>query len=138
MSNVPAVYKSIHGINFSDLDPYKHMRTAMYSAYFVDHRMMALREQAGWDLQTLERLPFMAFARRMDVEFLRPVVGDQTITITSFVREFIGSNAHINCMMVDERGKILSQCQMTVCYVDKATNKPSDWPNDVMALFFET
>jgi predicted nucleic acid-binding protein len=33
-----------------DLDPYKHMRTAMYSAYYVDHRMDALREQAGWDL----------------------------------------------------------------------------------------
>jgi acyl-CoA thioester hydrolase len=138
MSNVPAVYKSIHSINFSDLDPYKHMRTAMYSAYFVDHRMMALRKQAGWDLQTLERLPFMAFARRMDIEFIRPVVGDQTITITSFVREFIGSNAHIDCMMADEREKILSQCQMTVCYVDKANSKPSDWPNDVMALFFET
>ena len=35
------------------------MRTAMCSAYYVDHRMGALREQAGWDLKTQESLPFM-------------------------------------------------------------------------------
>ncbi len=81
MSKVPAVYKSTHRIKFSDLDPYKHMRTAMYSAYYVDHRMDALREQAGWDLPTLEQLPFMTFVKRLDIEFIRPVVGDKEIGI---------------------------------------------------------
>lgn len=43
MPKVPAVYRSTHRIKFSDLDPYKHMRTAMHAAYYVDHRMSALR-----------------------------------------------------------------------------------------------
>jgi acyl-CoA thioester hydrolase len=137
MSKAPAIYSSTHRIKFSDLDPYKHMRTAIYSAYYVDHRMSALREQAGWDLKTLESLPFMTFVRRLDVEFIRSVFGDQEISIASFVREFCGPDAHIECSMSDESGKIVSQCHMVVAYVDKATNRSADWPGHVMDLFFE-
>ena len=100
MSKAPAVHRTTHRINFSDLDPYKHMRTAMYPAYYIDHRMAALREQAGWDLATLESLPFMTFVRKLEVEFLRPVVGDQEIAISSFVREFV--EAHEMLFAVDK------------------------------------
>jgi len=137
MSRAPAIYRSTHRINFSDLDPYRHMRTAMYPAYYVDHRMGALREQAGWDLKTLESLPFMTFVRKLEVEFLRPVAGDQVISITSFVREFLGPDAHIECDMTDERGRVVSKCHMVVAYVDKGTNRSADWPVHVMDLFFE-
>ena len=137
MSMTPIVYKSIHRINFSDLDPYNHMRTALYSAYYVDHRMSGLRENLGWNLKALEKLPFMIWVRRMKVDFLRPVVGDQEITITSSVREFRRSDAHIECTMVDESGTVCSRCLMIVAYVDKGTNRASDWPVDTMALFFE-
>jgi acyl-CoA thioester hydrolase len=137
MSNAPAIYTSTHRIKFSDLDPYRHMRTAMYSAYYVDHRMDALREQAGWDLRTLELLPFMTFVKRLDIEFIRPVVGDQEIGIASYVREFIGPEAHIVCTMTDTAGRVVSQGHMVVAYVDKQTNRSADWPVDVMALFYE-
>lgn len=137
MSKSPAIYRSTHRIKFSDLDPYKHMRTAMYPAYYVDHRMSALREQAGWDLMTLERLPFMTFVRKLDVEFIRPVVGDQEISIASFVREFCGPDAHIECSMLDQGERTVSRCHMVVAYVDRSTNRSTDWPGHVMALFFE-
>lgn len=137
MSKTPAAYSTRHRIRFSDLDPYQHMRTAMYPAYYVDHRMSALREQAGWDLKTLEGLPFMTFVRRLDVEFVRPVSGDQEITITSFVREFNGPDAHIECSMLDESGRIMSRCNMVVAYVEKTTSRSADWPSHVMEIFFE-
>lgn len=137
MSNAPAIHRGTHRIRFSDLDPYRHMRTAMYAAYYVDHRMDALREQAGWDLKTLESLPFMAFVRRLDIEFIRPVVGDQEIAIESFVREFLGVDAHIECSMSDESGKVVSRCHMVVTYVDRSTNRPADWPTRVQELFFD-
>ena len=137
MSKAPIVYKSIHRVNFSDLDPYSHMRTAVYSAYYIDHRMNGLREHAGWDLKTLAKLPFMIWVRRMEIDFLRSVVGDQEIAITSFVREFNGPDAHIECGMVDEAGKTFSRCLMIVACIDKNTNRAMDWPADTMALFFE-
>ena len=134
---IPIVYMSKHRIKFSDLDPYNHMRTAVYPAYYVDHRMNGLHEHVGWDLKTLAKLPFMIWVRRMEIDFLRPAVGDQEITITSFVREFRGHDAHIECNMVDEDGKQISRCLMIVAYVDKSTNRAIDWPAETMELFFE-
>jgi len=137
MSKTPVIYTSTHRIKFSELDPYNHMRTAVYSAYYVDHRMDGLREHAGWDVKTLATLPFMIWIRRMEIDFLRSVVADQEITITSFVREFRGPDAHIECSMIDEAGKTVSRCLMVVAYIDKNTNRTVDWPPDTMDLFFE-
>lgn len=137
MLKTPIIYKSTHRIKFSDLDPHNHVRTAVYSAYYIDHRMNGLREHAGWDLKTLAKLPFMTWVRRMEVDFLRPAVGDQEITITSFVREFCGPDAHIECSMVDEAGINVSRCFMIVACVEKSTKRAIDWPADIMALFFE-
>lgn len=64
----------------------------------------------------------MVWVRRMEIDYIRPAMGDQEITITSFVREFRGSDAFIECAMVDAEGKVLSRCVMTVAHVDKATN----------------
>jgi acyl-CoA thioester hydrolase len=136
MSKTPIVYKSTHRVTFSDLDPYNHMGTGRYARYYVDHRMEGLRDHVGWDLKTLGTLPFMVWVRRMEVDFLRPARGDQEITITSFVREFRGPDALIECTMLDAAGKDVSRCLMTVAYVDKASNRAADWPADIMALFF--
>ncbi len=136
ISNKPVVFKTTHRVKFSDLDPYDHMRTAAYSAYYVDHRMEGLRASIGWDLKALAQLPFMAWVRRMEIDFLYPAVGDQEITITSFVREFRGSDADIACSMVNTAGRELSRCLMVVACVDKATNRSMDWPAEAIALFF--
>ena len=137
MSKTPIVYESKHQIKFSDLDPYNHMHTAVYSGYYVDHRMEGLRACVGWDLQTLASLPFMIWVRKLEIDFLRPVIGDQEITITSFVKEFHGPDALIECSMSDIEGITVSRCRMIVAYVDKHTNRAIDWPEETMALFFE-
>ncbi|HEV7556397.1 MAG TPA: acyl-CoA thioesterase [Kofleriaceae bacterium] len=134
MASVPIVYTSNHRIKFSELDPYNHVGTATYAAYYVDHRMEGLRDHLGWDRDTL---PFLAWVRRLDIEFLRPARADQQIVITSFVREFRGPDAVVVCNMVDASGTDLSRCVMTVAHVDKATNRATEWPADRIALFFE-
>ena len=48
--------------------------------------------------------------------------------ITSFVSEFKGSDALIECTMVDTAGTQLSRCAMTVAHVDKATLRATAWP----------
>ena len=137
MTSVPIVFETRHRIRFSDLDPYNHVSTAKYATYFVDHRMEGLRDNIGWDMKALAALPFMVWVRRLEIDFIRPARADQEITIRSFVREFRGPDALIECTMVDAGGKDLSRCQMTVACVDKDTNRAKDWPADAMALFYE-
>ena len=133
----PIVYKTTHRILFSDLDPYDHVSTANYATYFVDHRMAGLSENLGWDVAALRTLSFMMFVRKMEIDFLRPAQGGQEIVITSFVRDFQGVDAIIELNMVDAKGKTLSRCVMTCAHVDRQTQRASDWPADVVALFFE-
>ena len=137
MPRTPVVFKTTHTIKFSELDPYNHLRTAVYAGYYVDHRMDGLREYIGWNLITLAQLPFMTWIRRLEIDFIKPAVGDQAITITSFVREFRGPDAYIECNMVNEAGKQLSRCLMIVACVDKTTKRGMDWPAGTIELFYE-
>jgi acyl-CoA thioester hydrolase len=137
MPKTPIVFQTTHRIKFSDLDPYNHLRTAAYAGYFVDHRMEGLRGRIGWDLQTLARLPFMVWVKRLEIDFLKPASGDQEITITSLVREFRGSDADIECAMADGGGKELARCRMIVSCVDKATQRAMPWPAEAAALFYQ-
>jgi acyl-CoA thioester hydrolase len=136
-SDNPIVFKSTHRIRFSELDPYDHVGTGAYATYYVDHRMQGLRDCIGWDLKTLVTLPFMAWVRRVEIDYVRPILGDQEITIMSFVREFQGSDAIIDCTMTDSADRVLSRCVMNVAHVDKASRSATDWPANLMALFFK-
>jgi len=136
MAKVPVVFKTTHRIKFSELDPYDHLRTAVYSGYYVDHRMDGLREYVGWDLKALAELPFMAWVKRMEIDFVQPAFGDQEITITSHVREFRGPDAFVECSMLSAAGKVLSRCVMVVTCDARSTNRSMDWPADAVALFF--
>ena len=137
MAKTPIVFRTTHRVRFSELDPYNHVSTGEYATYFVDHRMEGLRDYVGWDLKTLATLPFMVWVRRIEIDFLRPARGDQEITITSFVREFRGPDAFIECTMAAHDGAIASRCLMTVAYVDKQTNRATDWPPERMAMFYD-
>lgn len=137
MAKTPIVFKTTHRVRFSELDPYNHVSTGEYATYFVDHRMEGLRDYVGWDLKTLATLPFMVWVRRIEIDFLRPAQGDQEITITSFVREFRGPDALIECTMVASAGMIVSRCLMTVAHVDKQTNRATDWPPERTSIFYE-
>jgi acyl-CoA thioester hydrolase len=135
MTTTPLVYTSTQRIRFSELDPYDHVSTASYARIFVDHRMDALRDSVGWDHETLAKLPFMAWVRRMEIEFARPARADQEITLTSFVRDFRGSDAHVECAMLDTAGKLLARCVMTIAYVERATQRSASWPADIVSQF---
>ena len=137
MGKAPIVFKTTHRIRFSELDPYNHVGTGRYATYYVDHRMEGLRDRLGWDVKALATLPFMVWVRRMEIDFLRPARGDQEIVITSFVREFRGPDALIECNMVDANGVEVSRCLMTVAHVDRQTNRATDWPPDLTALFYQ-
>ena len=137
MQTEPIVSTTMHRIRFSELDPYDHLNTGACATYYTDHRFEGLREHLGWDLRTLGTLPFMIWVRRIDIEFLRPIRGDQKITITSSVREIRGPDAVVDCTMIDSVGKHASRCVMTVAYVDKQTNRSADWPAAIRELIFE-
>lgn len=88
MSKKLIFFESNHKINFFELDPYNHLGTAEYARYYVNHRMIGLREYIGWDLKALSNLPFMVWIKRMEVDFLQSAPGNNKIRIrTNIIRE---------------------------------------------------
>lgn len=138
MPRSPIVFESRQRVAFSELDPFHHVGTAVYTRWFVDHRTNGLRDYLGWDLKTLAELPFMVWIRRTEIDYLKSAVGDQELTLTSFVREFRGSDADVECTMTNETGRVLARCRMVVACVDKRTRRSVDWPEEAMALFFRS
>lgn len=126
-----------HRAKFSQIDPYGLMHNQYYLDHFMDHRMTGLREHLGWDLQTLQKLPFNLIVKSVKIDFLRPIKGDAEFSIESQVNEINGVNCDISCKMLSAENKILSECQMTVLAVDSKTMRPCDWPEDVKMKFFE-
>jgi acyl-CoA thioester hydrolase len=43
MPGTPVIFKSVHVIKFSELDPIHQLRTAVYAGYYADHRMDGLQ-----------------------------------------------------------------------------------------------
>src|SRR5262245_38620795 len=133
----PIVFTTTHKVRFSDLDLYNHVSTGNFATLYVDHRMEGLSRYMGWNVATIPKLPFAVFARRLEIDFIRPVLPEQEITITSFVREFKASDAWIECTMTAASGETLSKALMVATCVDKQTSRPMDWPAEASALFFE-
>lgn len=137
MTKVPIVFRTTHWVTFSDLDPYQHVGTARYAAYFVDHRMQGLSQRIGWSVEAISRLPFAVWVRRLEIDYIRPVLGDQEIAISSFVRQFSGPDATIECTMTDASGRVVSRALMVAACVDRTTGRSMPWPDDAVHLFFE-
>ena len=78
-----------------------------------------------------------SFVRTRATTPLASVGADQEVTITSFVREFSGPDAYIECTMADAAGTTVATCLMIVAHVDARTRRATDWPPEHRALFFE-
>ena len=137
MTKKPIVFTTTHRVRFSELDPYNHVSTGRFATLYVDHRMEGLARHLGWDTAAIMGLPFAVWVRRLEIDFIRPVLADHELTITSFVREFRGADAFIELEMKDASAKTLSRALMVAACVDKATSRSTDWPADAKARFFE-
>jgi len=133
----PIVFTTTHRVRFSELDPYNHVSTGRFATLYVDHRMEGLARYLGWDTAAIMGLPFAVWVRRLEIDFIRPVLADHEITITSSVREFRGPDAMIECSMTDASGKVLSKALMVAACVDRQTSRSIDWPADAIARFYE-
>jgi len=137
MAKVPVVWKNKFRVKFAELDPYRHVAAEIYSGYYMDHRYTVLRENIGWDFKTIMKLPFAIWVQKMDIEYLLPIFGDEEITVSSFIREFVGFQAFTEFEMTNSQGAVVSRCKIVGACIDKKTLRPMDWPPEVVALAFK-
>ena len=131
----PKIFRSTHRAHFSELDLYGHMNSEHYFKYFLNHRFHGMREN-DLDLKKIMDLPIAFVLRKSEVKFVRPIYGDETFFITSYVEELKNFTALVSCKMKNEKGEILSKCKMQLACVDKKDQKPVRWPKGLFETYF--
>ena len=123
---------------FSELDPYGHVNTQHYLAYFIDHRFIGLREQLGMDLKTIARSPVLFVTKKVHLEFLRPLYGDDEFKIRSHVSEFREKSCDVEMTMYSQNDEVISKCQLELVCFDRKANSVVAWPTDLIQKFYLT
>ena len=132
----PLVFETKGRATFSDLDPYGHVNNTHYFSYFMAHRFEAMRIYLGWDLMTIHKLPIAFFIKKTEIEYIRPLLFDHEYTIQSYISELSSSSAHLTMDMKDDQGHIIAACQVVLVCIDKKTQKPCSWPEEVISKFY--
>ena len=136
MNRQPIVFKTKHIPRFSEIDPYGHVNTQHYLAYFLEHRFIGMRDQLGLSIKEVSKLPVAFVVRKISLEFLRPLFSDQTFEITSQVTSFANTSCEVSGVMVNEKQDKLATCDWTLVCVDMKTMRPVAWPQDIIDRFY--
>lgn len=133
----PIVFTTQGRATFSEVDPFGHVNTQHYLAYYLNHRFTGLREEIGLDLKTLAELPVAFFTSKVEIDFIKPLFGDDEYNITSQFDEFGVSNCLVSMTMKSaKRDTVISKCRLTMVCVDPRLGKPVSWPSDLVQKFF--
>ena len=135
-TKTPVQFKTQHRSKFFEIDPYGHMNTNYYITYFLEHRFTGMREFIRYDLAALTNLEVAFFTRRLDIEFLRPIAGDEPFQIVSSTTSVGHTDAVVLGEAIKENGKVATKYHLELVCVDKATGRPTPWPAHVIDKFF--
>jgi acyl-CoA thioesterase FadM len=136
MSKKPITFRTTRRATFDDLDPYGHMNTSRYVAAFLEHRFDGLREVLGLGLAALAELPFSLITRRISVDFVKSIRGDEPFEIISHVAVVSETDCEVWGEMHDARGALAARFQLGIACVSKASRRPCAWPEGFMERFF--
>lgn len=134
----PKVFLSSHRAGFLDLDLYGHVNTLRYLHFITDHRFAQMRERLGWDLATIQKLPVGFYVHRVELDFIRPLFGDESFEIRSWVSDLASQTCVVSVEMIKENAKLAAKAQMHLSNVDRATGRAIDWDPALISVFFES
>jgi acyl-CoA thioester hydrolase len=132
----PVHFVSRHRARFHELDPFGHMNTNHYLAYFTENRFIGHRDFLHLDLKALARFPIEPHIRKVELEFIRPVLADDEFTVESYLSEVGETDCLVWATMTSATGKLLATCKFYIVCVDKKTRKAIEWPENFIRLFF--
>lgn len=136
-NRAPIVLRTKHRPSFHHLDPLGHLSTPHYLAFFLDHRWVAFRERFGVDFAAIARFPFGIVVRRANVEFIRPIYGDEEFEIVSKATAVGEVDATFDLQMLRADGKPAATCELNMVIISKETKRPMAPPVEFTNLLFD-
>jgi acyl-CoA thioester hydrolase len=133
----PVRFISKHRARFAEIDPFGHMNTNHYVAYFTENRFIGHRDCLNLDLKALSRFPIAPHIRKIEIDFIRPVFADVEFVVESFLSELAESSCVVLATMKTLDEVLLATCTFLIMCVDKTTFKQTSWPDNFISMFYE-
>jgi YbgC/YbaW family acyl-CoA thioester hydrolase len=137
-TRIPIEFVTRHRPRFAELDPNGHVNAQHFLGYFLEHRLIAMREVLGLDMRALAKFPATPVVRKVEIEYLKPIFLDDEFEIRSQVVEFRDRSSTVSLSMSRPSGDVLSTCRVDFVCVDRKTGQPCEWPPEVIRLFYRT
>lgn len=132
----PVSFISHHCIQFADVDPFGHMNTNHYLAYFTENRFIGHREVLHLDLKALSGFSIAPHIRKAEIEFIRPVYPDTKFVIESFLAGLGECHCSVESTMRSPAGAVYATCKFTIACVDKKAARAVPWPDEFICLYY--
>lgn len=140
MSTTPIIYETPLAVRFSDLDPYGHVGAHSYLAFVIAGRWQYAQETLKMTADDFIKRGVGFYMIRSEMDYVRPVVGTQTVITKSHVAEAEGTRLLVPFTIesTPEKGaKIFCKGQLSFAVMDLATMKPQALPDWVRPYFFQ-
>lgn len=133
----PIVYEFDVDVRFSDLDFYGHVNLSKYLDMVTTSRFMYLERVLKVPLSETAKLGVAFYTIKVEQEFLRAIVGLQTVRCRSHIEKLEGTRLEVPFEMTDVEGKkVFSKGLLTFAIVEIKTNRPCNLPDAARPWFF--
>jgi acyl-CoA thioester hydrolase len=131
---IPFINTTQIRVRYSETDQMGYCYYGNYAQYFEVGRVEALRS-LGMSYKALEEQGVMLPVSEFSVKYLSPIFYDDLLTVKTEIYAIKGARIYFNYELINEKGIVTSKAETTLVFVDKASMRPRNAPENFTALF---
>jgi acyl-CoA thioester hydrolase len=131
---IPFINTTQIRVRYGETDQMGYCYYGNYAQYFEVGRVEALRS-LGMSYKTLEEQGVMLPVSEFSVKYLSPIYYDDLLTVKTEIYAIKGARIYFNYELINEKGIVTSKAETTLVFVDKASMRPRNAPENFTALF---
>lgn len=131
----PEVFSVRRRVEWRDIDMAGHVNNAVYLSYIDDCGMQVCKAH-GWPESRMREVGFGIITRQHRIEYKLPALHDDEIEVSTYaygMRKATGTRYYTITRPAD--GALLAQAHTRYVWIDLATNKPRQIPEEFISEF---
>lgn len=120
-------------VRYGETDQMGYCYYGNYASYFEVGRVEALRS-LGMSYRSLEENGIMLPVSHFEVDYLKPALYDDELTITTSITELKGPRLFFDYTITNEQQQVIATAKTTLVFVAKTTMRPIAPPDAFVTL----
>lgn len=123
-------------VRYAETDKMGYVYYGNYAIYFEMGRVELLRS-LGLSYKSLEDSGIILPVRDFSIRYIKPAYYDDLLTLQTALTELPERRIHFKYTLYNETRELLCRAETTLVFVDRATNRPTSPPENVLSAMAE-